>query len=80
MEIREMYGGWEVRVKSLIFNTHFQRICINNCQYTLSQILPKIQKAFQDIRELSLESPISEAFKCYHVLDGKVSFITPLNS
>ena len=52
--------------------TFFQRICINNCQYTLSNILPKIQKAFQDIRELSLETPISEAFKCYHVLDGKL--------
>lgn len=48
------------------------RICINNCQYTLSNILPKIQKAFQDIRELSLEKPISEAFKCYHILDGKL--------
>jgi len=42
----------------------FQRICINNCQYTLSNILPKIQKAFQDIRELSLET--------HHVLDGKL--------
>ncbi|CAB4064857.1 EXOC2 [Lepeophtheirus salmonis] len=47
-------------------------LCINNCHYTLTQVLPKIQKAFQDVGNLSLETPIHEATKCYTILHGKL--------
>lgn len=35
-------------------------------------MLPKIQKSFQDVGQLSLEKPIAEACKCYTVLHGKL--------
>ena len=47
-------------------------LCLNNCQYTQTQVLPKIQKAFQDVGQLSLESPIAEACRCYNILHGKL--------
>ena len=50
----------------------FQRICMNNCQYTQTQVLPQINKSFQEIGELSLEKPIAEAIKCYLTLDSKL--------
>ena len=49
-----------------------QRICMNNCQYTQTQILPRINKSFQEVGQLSLEKPISEAIKCYVTLDSKL--------
>ena len=45
---------------------------MNNCQYTQTQILPRINKSFQEVGELSLEKPISEAIKCYVTLDSKL--------
>ena len=56
----------------LTFNFLFQRICINNCQYTQTQVLPRINKSFQEVGQLSLEKPIAEAVKCYVKLDGKL--------
>lgn len=47
-------------------------LCLNNCQYTQTQVLPKIQKSFQDVGGLSLERPIAEACKCYNILHGKL--------
>ena len=57
-----------------IFNmfSFLQRICMNNCQYTQTQILPRINKSFQEVGHLSLEKPISEAIKCYVTLDSKL--------
>ena len=50
----------------------FQRICMNNCQYTQTQVLPRINKSFQEVGQLSLEKPIAEAIKCYVTLDSKL--------
>jgi len=47
-------------------------LCRNNCRYTRTHVLPKIQKSFQEVGHLSLERPIAEASKCYNVLDGKL--------
>ncbi len=47
-------------------------LCRNNCRFTLTHVLPKIQKSFQEVGQLSLERPIAEACKGYHVLDGKL--------
>ncbi len=47
-------------------------LCRNNCRYAQGHVLPKIQKAFQDVGQLSLERPIAEANRCYHILDGKL--------
>jgi len=48
------------------------RICMNNCQYTQTQVLPRINKSFQEVGQLSLEKPIAEAIKCYVTLDSKL--------
>ena len=45
---------------------------MNNCQYTQSQVLPRINKSFQEVGELSLEKPIAEAIKQYVTLDSKL--------
>ena len=45
---------------------------MNNCQFTQTQVLPQINKSFQDVGDLSLEKPISEAIKCYLTLDSKL--------
>ncbi len=45
---------------------------MNNCNYTQTQILPRITKSFQEVGQLSLEKPISEAIKCYLTLDSKL--------
>lgn len=45
---------------------------MNNCQYTQTQVLPQINKSFQEVGELSLEKPIAEAIKCYLTLDSKL--------
>lgn len=47
-------------------------LCLNNCMFTQSQVLPKIQKAYQDVGHLSLERPIAEASKNYTILHGKL--------
>ena len=47
-------------------------LCRNNCRYTQSHVLPKIQKSFQEVGGLSLERPIAESNRCYNVLDGKL--------
>ena len=47
-------------------------LCLNNCQYTQTYILPRIQKSFQEVGQLSLERPIAEACKCYNILHGKL--------
>lgn len=57
-------------IKILSFN--LQRICMNNCQYTQTQVLPRINKSFQEVGQLSLEKPIAEAIKCYVTLDGRL--------
>ena len=55
-----------------MFVYFFQRICMNNCQYTQTQVLPRINKLFQEVGQLSLEKPIAEAVICYVTLDSKL--------
>ena len=45
---------------------------MNNCQFTQTQILPRINKSFQEVGQLSLEKPIAKAIKCYVTLDSKL--------
>jgi len=45
---------------------------MNNCQFTQTQVLPRINKSYQDVGQLSLEKPIAEAIKCYITLDSKL--------
>ncbi len=47
-------------------------LCRNNCRFTQSHVLPKIQKSFQEVGQLSLERPIAESNRCYNILDGKL--------
>ncbi len=39
-------------------------LCRNNCRFTQSHVLPKIQKSFQEVGGLSLERPIAESNRC----------------
>ena len=71
------YKYEKILVRSILvlfsmFFSFLQRICMNNCQYTQTQILPRINKSFQEVGHLSLEKPISEAIKCYVTLDSKL--------
>ena len=48
-------------------------LCLNNCRYTQSHVLPTIQKSFQDVgQRLSLERPIADACRKYTVLHDKL--------
>ena len=47
-------------------------LCLNNCKFTRTRVLPKILKSLNDIDQLSLEKISKEARGMYEVLDQKL--------
>ena len=47
-------------------------LCLNNCKFTRTRVLPKILKSLNDIDQLTLEKISKEARGMYEVLDQKL--------
>ncbi len=47
-------------------------LCLNNCKFTRTRVLPKILKSLKDIDQLTLEKISKEARGMYEVLDQKL--------
>lgn len=47
-------------------------LCLNNCKFTKSRVVPKIVKSMYDIEQLSLDKAKREAVGMYSVLDQKL--------
>jgi len=47
-------------------------LCLNNCKFTKSFVVPRIAKSMADIEQLSLDKPCKEAVGMYTVLDQKL--------
>ena len=47
-------------------------LCLNNCKFTRTRVVPNFMKAMKDIEQLSLEKAAREAISMYNVLDQKL--------
>jgi len=47
-------------------------LCLNNCKFTKTRVVPKIVHSLRDIEQLSLEKAAREAVGMYNVLDQKL--------
>jgi len=47
-------------------------LCLNNCKFTRTRVVPRIMEALADIEQLSLEKAAREAVGMYNVLDQKL--------